>query len=186
MRIRSHSGNRPVSSRSGISLLELLLVAGILTVALGEFTRTLVSVARLDPINRDSAKVKDQALSVFETMRSLTFEELVVRYNAIDADNPVLGPSPGQQFDVPLLQAQGADVDGRVGRVTLPMIGNAVREDYIDEAMGMPRDLNGDGMIDALDHSADYMILPVRLDIAWMGQGGDRALTFHSVLTSPR
>jgi len=163
-----------------------MVVGAILTVVLGELTRTLVTVARLDPINRESARAKDEALSVFETMRSFEFDELVVRYNADVADDPVTDISPGLEFDVGNLEAQDTDIDGRVGRVTLPLIGTELREDYVDADMGMPRDLNGDGAIDALDHAGDYMILPVRVDVQWKGKGGDRQFTLQSLVTASR
>jgi hypothetical protein len=36
----------------------------------------------------------------------------------------------------------------------------------------MPRDLNGDGAIDALDHTLDHRILPVRVAVTYQGPRG--------------
>jgi hypothetical protein len=46
-----------------------------------------------------------------------------------------------------------------------------LREDFVDAALGMPSDLNGDLVIDEQDHSEDYLVLPVRITVRWMGSG---------------
>lgn len=56
-------------------------------------------------------------------------------------------------------------------------------EDFVDETMGMPRDLNGDSMVDALDHSSDYVLLPVRIEVEWAGTVGARTLKIDTMLT---
>ena len=48
--------------------------------------------------------------------------------------------------------------------------------------MGMPRDLDGDGVIDALDHSGDYRLLPVLVRVAWRGSSGPAKLEFRTML----
>ena len=58
-----------------------------------------------------------------------------------------------------------------------------LREDVVDRDLGMPRDLNGDLVVDDLDHSNDYSILPVRLQITWHSRSGDRSLSQHVLLT---
>jgi len=59
-------------------------------------------------------------------------------------------------------------------------------EGYADPAMGMPRDLNGDERTDALDHSEDYLRLPVFVRIAWRGPNGPRESRFYSILADYR
>ena len=49
-------------------------------------------------------------------------------------------------------------------------------------ALGMPRDLDGQGGIDAQDHSNDYCILPVTVRLEWRGAAGDSQLDLHMVL----
>jgi hypothetical protein len=55
-----------------------------------------------------------------------------------------------------------------------------LREDYVDPRFGMPRDLNGDSLIDDLDHATDYIVLPVHVQIRWRGSFGPRQ---HDVYT---
>lgn len=51
---------------------------------------------------------------------------------------------------------------------------HVLREDYLDLRFGMPRDLNGDSLIDNVDHSEDYLVLPVHVQIRWRGSFGPR------------
>lgn len=59
-----------------------------------------------------------------------------------------------------------------------------LREDFVDERMGMPRDLNGDGLTEEeRDCSAAYVILPVRVRVCWEGRFGRREYTLHTMIT---
>ena len=42
-----------------------------------------------------------------------------------------------------------------------------LREDFADESLGMPRDLDGNNKIEATDHSKGYILLPVKVRIEW-------------------
>ena len=59
----------------------------------------------------------------------------------------------------------------------------ALREDFENEDLGMPRDLNGDSVLDAEDHSEDYILLPVLIRIEWAGGNGDRSYELHTMIT---
>lgn len=61
-----------------------------------------------------------------------------------------------------------------------------LREDYVDANLGMPRDLNGDSIIDNKDHSEDYILLPVQIRVEWQGTSGRRWLDVYSMLTDLR
>jgi len=49
--------------------------------------------------------------------------------------------------------------------------------------IGMPRDLNLDGAVDALYHAGDYMILPVRVRVQWMGASGPRTVELQTQIS---
>ena len=51
-----------------------------------------------------------------------------------------------------------------------------------DPRLCMPRDLNGDKVIDGEDHSLDYMVLPVTVSVRWKGKGGVRTFELHTML----
>lgn len=56
-----------------------------------------------------------------------------------------------------------------------PVVLTALREDCDLPEIGLPRDLNGDSVVDSLDHSHDYAILPVMIRIEWsMGRSAQR------------
>lgn len=57
---------------------------------------------------------------------------------------------------------------------------HCLREDYIDARLGMPRDLNGDSLIDDLDHADDYIVLPVHVQIRWRGDFGPRVYDLYT------
>jgi hypothetical protein len=61
-----------------------------------------------------------------------------------------------------------------------------LREDFVDANLGMPRDLNGDSIVDNKDHSEDYILLPVHIRIEWQGSNGRRWLDVYSMLTDLR
>ena len=80
------------------------------------------------------------------------------------------------------------DGDGLAGEIEFPTttIGGGpvqqLREDIVNEALGMPRDLNGDG-IDALDHApSDYLALPTTILVRWVGANGNCELRLDLVL----
>ena len=60
--------------------------------------------------------------------------------------------------------------------------GYALREDIKDASLGMPRDLNGDGVIDSENHAGDYVLLPVKVRIDWKGITGERSFEVCTVL----
>lgn len=61
-----------------------------------------------------------------------------------------------------------------------------LREDLEDASLGMPRDLNGDNVIDDKDHAHDYLILPVRVELEWESSSGVRRFSITTQLTDFR
>jgi hypothetical protein len=47
-----------------------------------------------------------------------------------------------------------------------------LREDVVLPDLGMPRDLNGDGVVDASNHDVDYTLLPVLVRVRWRSASG--------------
>jgi hypothetical protein len=97
-----------------------------------------------------------------------------------------VGPAPGPDFAVPGLDPLADDLDGRVGKIVLPELdtgsGVELREDLDMPELGMPRDLNGDGIVDSADHSGDYRVLPVLLRLDWSGRSGNRHTVVRTIL----
>ena len=109
--------------------------------------------------------------------------EVFAAFNEDAADDPEgAGTAPGADFAVPGLSALSSDADGMVGKIIFPTIAGELREDVTDAALGMPRDLNGDGVTDSADHSGDFVLVPVRIRLEWRGSAGPRDMEFHTLL----
>lgn len=187
---RSRGLARPQRSaaRAGMTLIEVVMVLGILAVAFGMFSTTMVASNRTRSINRDTALAAEAARKVFEAMRNLNQGQLYQLYNSMPADDPGgEGTAPGPEFAILGLDALPGDLDGMVGHITLAerlVDGNwQLREDVIDPALGLPRDLNGDSVLDELDHALDYLVFPVRIELDWQGRFGPRHMTVSTMLT---
>jgi len=61
-----------------------------------------------------------------------------------------------------------------------------LREDLQEASLGLPRDLNGDNLIDDEDHALDYLVLPVRIELEWRSASGQRRFSITSQLTDFR
>ena len=66
------SSSRSTGRRTGMTLLELSIVVAILGLALGEITRSLLTVSRLEPVNRETAMALDAATSALEKLQDGT------------------------------------------------------------------------------------------------------------------
>lgn len=177
---------RPSSTARGFTLVEVLVVAVIITIALGEVTRSMLTISRLEPMTRQSDTALQAAATQLDMMRASEFDTLVARFNQADADDPEgPGTAPGPSFAVDGLQVRSGDPDGMAGRVELPLVADELREAVDDVELGMPRDLDFDGAIDALDHSVGYAVLPVRVIIEWSAEGHDHRVELSSTLASP-
>jgi prepilin-type N-terminal cleavage/methylation domain-containing protein len=169
-----------VRSERGYTLVELMVAVMVMTITLGGIAISLATTVSVTRSNRESSKALDAAHGLVEALGAAEFAEIVPRYNAINGDDPALGASPGNGFSVAGLKARPEDADGMVGAVVFPGDGVELREDFVDPELGMPRDLNGDGNIDGLDHTADYVILPFRVRVEWRGPAGNQRVELIS------
>lgn len=173
----------PSASRAGLSLLEILVALTLLVIGAAAVSSNLVSARSLSRARSERAQASDAAASLIETLKGATFTEVFRSYNDDPADDPSgAGTAPGSAFAVSGLAPRENDADGLPGEVLFPGDGNELREDDVDAGLGMPRDLDGDGSIDATDHGADYAVLPVRVRVRWKGASGDQELEFVTVL----
>jgi type II secretory pathway pseudopilin PulG len=191
----------PARARAGLTIVEVVVALSVLVVAASIFCQTLLSAARMRQLNRDNALAADAARVVLEQMRNRNFLDIYKAYNEDPKDDPGgIGQGPGNLFDVSGLDPLDDAPQGKVGRVTFPSMAVQVtqtsgaggkkslggggttttvtqwhlREDVTNESLGMPRDLNGNNVIDTADHSSDYSVLPVRVRIEWKSGAGAR------------
>jgi type II secretory pathway pseudopilin PulG len=188
---------RPSASRiscrqAGFSLVEVAILSILLLVAVGGLAGAVLSSVKLSRSSEESALADEAARALAARLYTVPFETLFRSYNNNPQDDlGVPGSAPGAAFDVRGLTPRTEDADGRVGRIVFPVVDmgggvEALREDVIDERMGMSAefgglDLNGDG--DVLDDvSVGYVLLPARLIVEWTGAGGNRSYELDLLL----
>lgn len=177
---------RSRQARGGFTVVEVLVCIVILSIALSGFTGTLVATLGLNRVQSETVIAREAAQQMLETIHGRTFGEAFAAFNATAADDgTLLTPAFGAAFDVPGLEPLAADPDQRCGVVLFPDAGNGpgfLAENENDDALGLPLDLNGDGVIDAGNHAADYRMLPVRVRVEWRSAAGPRQLDLETLL----
>jgi len=143
--------------------------------------RVIVMSVDSTTANWEADLATQAARETIEELQAADFATLHTTYGV-----PPGGAVPGNAFDVVGLNADPADPDGRVGEIVLPVVvaGGAVqvREDLQLPELGLPRDLNGDGVPDGLDHSADKQIMPVLVRLRWRGASGIARMEFRTLV----
>lgn len=184
----------------------------VMMVAVSIFYQMVITTARMRAVNHENAIAVEAARAVVESMRNEDFVEIYAVFNEDPADDPGgPGTAVGHRFAVDGLVPIVGSPDGLVGEVMFPdlevmvqvggggtggggLIGGVVggggvqvpdlqlREDAQDPDLGMPRDLNGDSLVDDEDHADDYILLPVRVRIEWEGMFGNRRFELFTQL----
>lgn len=185
--LATRSCSRAATKQSGFTLLELTIAICVLLIGVLGFSNAFVSMGRAEQKTRESTLAVLAARRVLASIQAEAFPEAFRRYNAAGADDPGgANTAPGASFAVEGLSALDADADGLAGQVIFPSPGNGaeLREDWIDAALGMPRDLNGDGVIDTANHSTNYLLLPVRVRVDWRSASGPAAIELRTMLAN--
>ena len=183
---RSPGSGRALShARGGFTLAETAIATLILVVAVGGLTGSILAGMKLSRTNSEQARAEAEARAMLARIEGTAFAAVFATFNADPADDPGgAGTAHGSGFDVTGMTAPEGDPDGLVGEILFPIdaVPGVLREDVTDPAFNMPRDLNGDGNVDALDHSDDYVVLPVRVRLSWTGASGPRSLERSVIL----
>ena len=160
-----------------VTLISLVLVA---------LSNSILTSMKATGVNKESALASDGIAEMVERLQGVgSFKDVFALYDANPNDDPgIAGSAPGNHFSVKGLQPPDGDPIGFVGEIVFPTIGTQLREDVVDRDLGMPRDLNGDGIIDSADHAGDYKVLPVLLRLHWKGVGVQRSMTVRTILAN--
>lgn len=170
-------------------MVEIVIAFCVVGLSFGVYVSTALAVRRQASGVQELALASDACQRMVETLRAEAFDELVLRYGADSANDPKgPGTAPGPHFDVAGLRPADGDADGHVGELLLPEVEvqNGVwqlREDAQRPELGLPRDLNGDSILDDDDHSSDYLQLPVCVRVRWQGRTGPRTYELDALLT---
>jgi hypothetical protein len=165
-----------------MTMVEVMVSVIILTISVHLLSSTITATIGHTAGRRERAAAVIAASNMLEEMRGAPFRELFALYNQDPNDDPGgVGTAPGPAFAVPLLTVRDGDPDGFVGLVTFADSGPQVYENTQDPMLGLPRDLNGDILIDALDHAADHLLVPARIRLEWKGQIGERSFEMYTM-----
>ncbi|MBK7874268.1 MAG: prepilin-type N-terminal cleavage/methylation domain-containing protein [Planctomycetes bacterium] len=172
--------------RAGLTLIEVLCALTILMLSVLGFAQAITASARNAQSTKERTLATQAARRMLEEIEANVFAEAFWRYNDFANDDPGgVGTAQGSRFAVPGLALQAGDADGFAGEIVFPTrvgLPGALREDVGDERLGMPRDLNGDGVIDTLNHGGNYRILPVLVRVRWRGAAGDSVVELRTLL----
>jgi hypothetical protein len=156
----------------------------VLTFAICAATSTVITTGALNRQNHETEIARRAAENQIEALRNATFATVFATYDSDPSDDPNgAGTAAGNLFTVVGLTPRAGAPGGKCGRILFPSAGPSLRENVADASLGMPRDLNADGVVDAGDHFADYRVLPVRVRVEWAGKSGPRALELTTLLT---
>ncbi|MCB9914131.1 MAG: hypothetical protein H6828_03150 [Planctomycetes bacterium] len=168
-------------------MIELAISMVILTVCCGMLTSTITGTMHNNRLKNEQQLAVEAARGVIEDMHKTDFYDVFWKFNDDPADDlNGEGTAPGAHFAVPGLRPRADDEDGFVGEILMPVKQRPLREDVVDEDLGLPRDLNGDLRIDDADHAQDYIILPVIVRLRWRGAGGDCEFKLCTMLADIR
>lgn len=171
------------SRESGIALYELMIAGAVLAIAACGLSVVLVSSLSTSARNREAAQARMATWQLMEQIQSIPVGDVYSTFNLCPEDDP-LGEdtAPGGVFMIETKPA-AIQVSNMTGEVLFPESEPGVlREDLHDPALGMPRDLNGDGIIDSENHARDYLVLPVRVRVRWRGVSGESSFEVCSLL----
>jgi len=168
-----------------MTLVEVMVAFSVLTVSVYLVSSTIASASMDRVTKRQMSIAAEAARSKIETMRAETFSQLFARYDADPSDDPGgPGTAPGPHFAIEGLSPVPGDPDGMPGEVLLPGMGPTLREDAVDPVHGLPRDLNGDILIDDQNHAGNYLVLPVGVRVEWLSPNGKRKVEMFTMLSA--
>lgn len=179
---RAAAGNR------GLTLVEVMAAMAVLVVAL----LGLLSSIGVAMTHQAEARMQEQALnaarhSIENLWAEPDFRRVYALYNADPDDDPAgPGTAPGDRFSVAGLTAPPGGAGGRLifPEDTSGSGSTNLREYVVDADLGMPRDLNGDRVIDDQPRSSDYLLLPVRVQVRYVApRGGVRTVELTTILS---
>jgi len=170
-----------------MTLVEVVIAVGVLVVGLLGFMRAILYAMNLARAQREVAVVSEAGRQAMESLRAANFNQVFKLYNANPNDDPGgAGTGPGANIALTGFRTLPGDNDGSIGRIIFPIRSagglEELRENIPDTDLGTPRDLNGDGAVDTLDHANDYRILPVVVRFDWQSANGPRHLELKSLI----
>ena len=183
--------------RRGFTMVEVAVATGVMVVGVVGMAGAVAASVKLVDANRERIAAHQAARAILEQMQDGDFGDTFAEFNADPSDDPGgAGTGRGSSFDVPGLrvsewarnhgQGGGAAVGaGAVGGIEFPTLADGRLSESIDDPdLGMPRDLNGDGVISTGALTGGYLVLPVRIRVAWEGPTGPKSITLRTLMVN--
>ena len=168
----------------GISLVQTAASVALLAVGVLATAGSMVSSSQSTRVTDEMETARRAIAERVELLKAAPFKQVFAMFDASTANDPVGVVSPGKYFVVTDLVPPAGVLPDRMGWVEFPTVevGGVmqIHENLDLPQFGMPRDLTADGVVDALDHSADYKLLPVSVHLVWKGVEGNSSL--HTTL----
>jgi type II secretory pathway pseudopilin PulG len=170
-----------------MTLIEISISVAILVTILMGFCQALMGSTKAARTTREASIAADAARQMMETLRAEEFSTVFAANNSVAADDPPGVTARLAAFDVPGLRPRDGDTDGICGQIIWPELvaagASTLREDTAEPLLSMPRDLDGDGIVDNTDHSGDYGILLVVVRVEWRGGSTNGRVEFKTILS---
>lgn len=155
-----HWRGRRVCRCAGITIVEVVVGIVLFTITLVGLGSMLVSNRQSQEMAAEEALVSHSFRRMVETIRSTPFSEIASTYQ-------------GFSFTVPEIEATG----------TVQLFLNETGGSADAAKLGLPRDLDGDGLPTSTDVSASYELLPVKIQISWTSFYGPQNRDLYLLLT---
>ena len=165
-------GSGPGGTCGGFTLIEITMAMIILVIALMSLSGSTMRSHTLRRQNRERAMAHNAVRSVSERIHSFATRQTELSPTTWASDVTAAlanGGVIGTSFLVPGL---GQNAQGTIRVVTDETLTDA----NLEVAVGMPRDLDGNGMVTDTDVSNTARILPVVVTISWDGISGSTEL----------
>lgn len=166
---RRTQGIRP---EGGFTLLEVTLAMTVLLVAMLAATASTLRMHSLRRVNRERALAQNAVRSASERLQSLSARAIAepAGWTTTVLAGVANGGEVGPVFETRELRAR----TGAPSMGTIEIVTDETRTDReLGAQLGMPRDLDGDGLATRTDVSGNALLLPVVVRARWQGAGGD-------------
>ena len=175
-----------VNSRAGMTLVEVMVAILVLTVAVFILSSTVTASVSHTIVKGQRTLAVEAAMGTIERVRALPQEDVFALYNDVAFDDPYgAGSGPGPTFDVeglnPVLDAAGNPLP--IGRVLLPGKEEVLDESIVEPEFGLPRDLDGNLVVESGNCADRYIILPLTVRIEWLSRLGPRSLEMSTMIS---
>ncbi len=175
--------HRPAGA-GGFTLLELLMAMSLFSVVAAAMMACFSRCSTSDVSSDENITARSAATRIMDSIRdyaSSSFEDTFAYYNSDPFDDPDgYGTAAGGVFTVEELSSAEETASAQI---QFPEVDGYLREDVDDPDLGLPKDLNGDGIIGEEPVDSTYKLLPVRVVITWSGVGGQRTYSVVTVIT---